>query len=155
MCATCELAKSATWQDFEGKIRTEYANFRSSGGQGFIGFQIPHSGENSAGHLDIHCPGLHSVIISFDEGETSVTIFDEDGDFENFQIPWQDPHPTNRSLDLLSYVALPWLTPTEATSVFIAAERVTSTLRALGEEPINAWFATCDWIMDYEELDLD
>lgn len=155
LCATCELANSASWYDFEERIRNEYSGFRKAGGKAFIGFWIPHTIEEPEGHRAVHCSGFYSIIIGFGEGETSVTFYDEDGEFETLNIPWQEIDDSRLTTELTAYINQPWLEKTEANSVIIAARKVTDLLCNLDEDPTNAWFTSVDWIMEYESLEGD
>jgi hypothetical protein len=149
-CATCLLAESATWDDFEQKIRDEYSAFRKEGGQAFIGFWIPHTAEDQDGHRYVNCHGSVSFIVAYDRGETTMTFYDEIGEIETITIPWQDVTPGRLDGDLQKYIEQPWLETCEAYSVLIASRKAVQMLASLDEDPGNAWFATADWIKEYE-----
>lgn len=150
-CATCKLAESATWDDFEQKIRDEYSAFRRAGGQAFIGLWIPHTAQNQEGHLYLHCPGSYLIILGYAEEESSLSFFDEEGEVETITIPWQDTDPARSTAVFSNYEEQPWLEPREANSVEIAARKAVDLLRNVDENPINAWFAEADWVMSYED----
>ncbi len=150
LCATCELANTATWEEFEREIRDQYAAFRKAGGEAFIGFWIPHTAEDKEGHRYAHCPGSYSLILGYFEEESSLSFFDEEGEIETITIPWQDMDPARETNVFLNYEDRPWLDPREANSVEIAARKAVDMLRNLGENPTNAWFTEADWVMNYE-----
>jgi hypothetical protein len=149
-CVTCHLAESATWEDFEQKIRDEYSKFRKSGGHAFIGFWVPHTAEDHDGHLYVNCAGSYLVILGYSKGQTSLFFYDENREIETITIPWQEFDPARSTIDLLKYTEQPWLDPREANSVAIAARKAVDMLRNLDEDPVNAWFAKADWVMKYE-----
>lgn len=151
LCATCELANSATWEEFEQEIRDQYSAFRKVGGKAFIGFWIPHTTEDEEGHRYVNCPGSISFILGFDEGETTLTFYDEVGVIESITVPWQEPIAGRLSEDLQKYVEHQWLESSEAYSVIIAARKAVDMLLKLDEDPGNAWFAMADWVQDYED----
>ncbi len=149
-CATCFLAESATWEDFETKIRDEYSAFRKAGGEAFIGFWIPHTADDAEGHRYVNCPGSVSFIVAYDRGETTLTFYDEVGQIETLTIPWQEVTPGRLDEDSQMYLEQPWLDSGEAYSVLIAARKAVEMLEKLDEDPGNAWFAMADWIKEYE-----
>jgi hypothetical protein len=150
LCATCELANSATWEEFEQAIRDQYAAFRKAGGRAFIGFWIPHTTEDAEGHRYVNCPGSISFILAYDEGETTLTFYDEVGQIETLTIPWQEATHGRLDEDSQMFVDQPWLEGGEAYSVLIAARKAVEMLEKLNEDPGNAWFAMADWIKEYE-----
>jgi hypothetical protein len=151
ICETCELGNAATWDDFERKVRDQYSEFRKAGGEAFIGFWIPHTGEDQEGHRYVHCPGSYLLILGYSDEESSLTFFDEDGEIERITIPWQDMDPDRKTKVFLNYEDRPWLDSREANSVEIAARKAVDMLRNRDENPINAWFTDVDWVMNYED----
>lgn len=149
-CATCELAKSATWADFERKIREQYSEYRKAGGEAFVAFWIPHTTEDQEGHRYVNCPGSVSFHLRYDAGETILTFYDEVGEIDYMTIPWQDDTPGNLGQDLQNYVEQPWLNRREANSVLVASSKAIEMLLKLDEDPGNASFAMTDWVMKYE-----
>lgn len=149
-CVSCQLARSASWEDFEQKIRDEYAGFRKAGGKAFIGFWIPHVSSDQEGHLSVHCPGSYSLILGFEDGLSSLSCYDEEGEIETITVPWQEIDPSRLTSDKQKFTEQPWLDAKEANSVIISARKAVDMLRNLNEHPINAWFCEADWVMEYD-----
>jgi hypothetical protein len=146
-CVTCHLAESATWEDFEQKIRDEYSNFRKSGVHASIVFLVPHNADNHEGQDYLSGAGSYVFILGYHKGATLLSFYDEDRKIEIIIIPWQEIDPACSTIDLLNYTERPWLDPREANSVAIAARKAVDMLRNLDEDPVNAWFAKAEWII--------
>ncbi|MFM2024900.1 MAG: hypothetical protein RLZZ56_913, partial [Actinomycetota bacterium] len=65
-------------------------------------------------------------------------------------VPWQEAAAGRLGEDLQKYVEQPWLKSSEAYSILIASRKAVQMLESLDEDPGNAWFATADWIKEYE-----
>lgn len=150
LCAACELAASAGWGDFRKLAITEYTQFRKSGGDAFVGFSIPHSGEDSFGHLSPVCPGEYCVVLGYESGEIQTTLYDSRGEVVSWNVPWSVTEPLKLNSFETTISDSPWLEPGEGKALLLAVDMVTRKLQELGEHPTDAYFAVPDWVLHYE-----
>jgi hypothetical protein len=151
LCATCELATSADWDDFKELALREYANFRNQGGDAFIALWIPHVNEDENGHLVANCAGDYCLMIGPDGEKIVATLMGPEGDVGYWRLPWVDTNLLKLTELESQFVLDPWLEPGEAQAFLLGVDVAVQRLKEVGETPLDAWFTVPEWVLEFEE----
>jgi hypothetical protein len=149
-CSTCSLASTATWQDFRDFILGQYLLYRAAGGDAFIGFWIPHTSQLADGHIYPNCPGEYSILLSVDDGESCLTIYNSEERICCSYIPWDLPWQRIELDDFPLSCDPDCVRDDEWAAVILAADLAVAELSKYGVSPVDAHFTTPDWVMHYE-----